>query len=856
TVVDVPAAFWKSWLDSFDEAGTELDEPGGEPPESLRLTIAGGESVGAEQVERWVERTGGAFFGPYGPTEATVCTTGFLTGDGWRERCATPRLPIGRPLDHVAVHLVDRHFAPVPPGAAGELLVGGQALARGYLGRPASTAERFVPDPFSEVPGGRLYRTGDLARWLPGGEIEFAGRVDDQIKIRGFRIEPGEVEAHLRQHPAVAEAAVVARDDGAARRLVAFLEAPSGGAAPSPGELAGFLASRLPAYMVPSAFVVLDALPVTANGKVDRRALPEVVEAAPSGPKVAPRNDAEQVLAEVWARVLGQEEIGVHDNFFQLGGDSILSIRIVAQAAQAGLALAPRQLFEHQTVAELAAVAGRSAVAAEQGPVGGVWPLTPVQRWFLDRGLDHPEHWNQSLLLAVPPVAEAADVAAWRGAVAAVVEHHDALRLRFACGDDGSWSARAAAPEPALLAAPFTQVDLSALPSEVRAEVRGRAAAAAQASFDLARGPLLRVVLFSHHDGGDDRLLLAAHHLAVDAVSWGPLLEDLETARRATAAGEPPRLPAKTTSYKAWGQRLAEWAASGEPERELDLWVDRTAAPLPRDGDGSGDGDGRGNRVADADTVRRAVDAERTAALAEGVVDTFGANLEEALLAALADTFHAWTGSRRLAVNVESHGRHAEGFADVDLSRTVGWFTAAFPLVVERPADGDPGEVVKEAKERRRAARLQGLGYGVLRHLSPAGGELAQLPAPEVSFNYLGRTDALASGGGEDGEGGWKVVTEEPLGPLHAESDERAFAFEIDAAVEGGRLRVTWTYGRRLHRRETVERLADGLVDALGRIAERCGSGREFTPSDFPEAALDSEGLDQVMSLLDQLGEN
>ncbi len=430
--VSLPTAFWH-------ELAAAVDRDPGLVPERLRLVIVGGETLRAERVAAWRRAVGAGvrLVNSYGPTEATVVATIHDVGEGAGE---TEDPPIGRPVPGALVRVLDADLEVVPVGGVGELCLGGEGVGRGYLGRPAETAATFVPDPVSGQAdpegrrGARLYRTGDRVRFLPDGRLVFLGRVDQQVKIRGFRVEPGEVEAALALHPAVREAVVVAREDvpGGVRRLVAYVVAREGMEWEA-GELRGHLSGRLPAYLVPAAFVALPALPLTPSGKLDRRALPapEAVEPAAADAAAAPRTPAEVRLAAIWAELLGVR-VGVHDNFFALGGDSILSIQVIARAAEAGLRLTPRQLFEHPTVAGLAALAGAgAAVAAEQGAVRGEAPLTPYQAWFFALGNPEPWHWNMAVLLALRrPVAPAALV----GALERLIDHHDGLRLRFVPG--------------------------------------------------------------------------------------------------------------------------------------------------------------------------------------------------------------------------------------------------------------------------------------------------------------------------------------------------------------------------------------------------------------------------------------
>ncbi len=768
----------------------------------------------------------------YGPTEGTVLASSFSVP---REG-APGGHGIGSPLGNVRTYVLGRGMEPSPVGVGGELYVGGAGVARGYQGRPELTAERFVPDAFSGEPGGRLYRTGDRVRWLAGGTLEFLGRVDHQVKVRGFRIEPGEVEAALRGHPGVAEAAVVAREDvPGQRRLVGYVVAVEdvAGSGVTPGALREWLRERLPEHLVPSAFVLLEALPLTPNGKLDRRALPAPERG--EGGRVAPRTEAERALAQVWAEVLRVERVGVEENFFELGGDSILSIQVVSRARRRGLHLSPRQLFEHPTVAALARVAGSGGVVeAEQGIVTGAVELTPVQRWFFERELAQGHHWNQSMLLRV---RRALEPAVLERALGEVLGHHDALRMRFRRTDQG-WVQENAGVESRV---PLTTVELCAVAEGNHRAVLERAATQAQGSLRLERGPV-RAVRFAGGRGGGERLLLVVHHLVVDAVSWRVLLEDLEAACAALERGAAPSLPAKTTSFRAWAARLGEVAGSAGLLEELPYWREVLAGgsvALPVDHPGGG------NRVGSTAVVAVSLTAEETQGLLKEVPGAYRTQVNDALLAALARALCAWMGGGAVRVELEGHGREEE-VGGVDVSRTVGWFTTLYPVRLE----AHPGEGVEETlgrvKEELRAVPRRGLGYGLLRHLGPEGAraELAAHPSPEVGFNYLGQVDgSFAAAGGLFELGG------ESAGEQQNPAGERPHVLEVGAVVAGGRLQVSWKYGRELYRRETVERLAEGFTRELRELVGRCRSGGVvgWTGSDFPLSGLDAAGLERLL---------
>ncbi len=524
----------------------------------------------------------------YGPTETTTFATHFTIPIGTD---VPDVVPIGRPQDNMSVYVLDVDLRPVPVGVPGELFIAGAGVARGYLGRPGLTADRFVADPFGS-PGARMYRTGDVVRWRADGVVEFVGRADEQVKLRGFRIELSEIESALATHVGVRETLVLVRQDQDVKRLVAYVVAGEVTA----DQLRDHLSATLPDYMVPSAFVLLDALPLSANGKVDRRALP-----APDVARVgfvAPRGDVERVIADIWAQVLGVAQVGVEDNFFALGGDSIISIQVVSRARQAGVHLTPRDLFAHQTVAALAANVTRAApVAVEQGPAVGDVPLTPIQRWFLDAAPVRPNDFDQHVDIELP---KDLDRQALTQALDALVAHHDALRMRFTRDDDG-WRQYNA--------------DLDA------GGTRGT-------ELDLADGPMLTAQVSP--DG--ETLRLAVHHLVVDGVSWRILLEDLASAYHGKALG------AKTSSFREWALRLAEFTEAGGFDDERDYWTQvHGAAVVPKDSDGV-------NTVASARSVTVRLDEATTRALLADVPGVYRTQVNDVLLSALSRVLGGWTG--------------------------------------------------------------------------------------------------------------------------------------------------------------------------------------------------------------------
>ncbi|WP_330333369.1 amino acid adenylation domain-containing protein [Streptomyces sp. NBC_00536] len=811
----------------------------GFPP--LRLISVGSEAWRVEDCATLLRqiRHDAVVVNAYGGTEATVDSTVFVpTADTLR---STVYVPIGRPLPDTRVYVLDARRAPVPVGVPGEIWIGGAGIGRGYHGRPDLTAERFVDSPF--VAGDRLYRTGDRARLLPGGDLEFLGRADDQVKIRGFRIELGEVESALLTHPEVTDAVVLARqEDSGRRRLVAYVvpAAPGAREALDTPALRGHLSGLLPDYMVPAVFVTLDRLPLTPNGKVDRRSLPEPeAQAGRTGTEyAAPRDEAERILADVWADVLGVARVGIHDNFFDLGGDSILSIQVVSRARQAGLRLTSKLLFLHQNIAALAgaAVAAAPATAAAPAEVTGRAELTPIQRWFLAEHTVNPDHYAMSVQIELAPDT---DPALLERALDAVVTHHDALRMRYT-REGAEWIQEYGDRPTGILSVLDLDLDFDGDVDDAEQPLND-AALAAQRALDLATGALVRGVLFRLGADRLPRLFLAVHHIVMDGVSWRVLLEDLATAYDQLSGGAAVDLGAKSSSYQQWSRRLADHVQSGGLDHEYAHWraVDPAGAPaLPADRpDGS-------NITAHERTVEVRLGREETEALLQRVPSAYRTQINDVLVSALGRTLAAWTGSDRLVLGLEGHGRE-ELFDDLDLSRTVGWYTTHFPVALNLPASRAWGETLKSVKEQLRAVPGRGLGYDALRFLSAPGTPGHALhadPLPQISFNYLGQWDGTTS---QDGLIQGRLPA---LGLDHELDEPRPYLLDVVGMVESGTLGFTWIFSGEVFDPSTVEGVAQEFLTALRALIAHCllpDSGGA-TPSDFPLAALTQADVDRI----------
>jgi amino acid adenylation domain-containing protein/non-ribosomal peptide synthase protein (TIGR01720 family) len=772
----------------------------------------------------------------YGPTENTVVTTSVkITPDLLTEKAP----PIGRPISNTQVYILDQYQQPVPIGIPGELYIGGSGLAKGYLNRPELTDSKFIANPFSQKLSDRLYKTGDLVRYGNDGQIEFVGRIDHQVKIRGFRIELGEIETVLNQHPQVKEAIIIAREDQpGVKRLCAYVIASQN---LTVSQLRLFLQEKLPQYMVPAFFVLLDAFPLTANGKIDRCALPQPTleledEAALN---LSPGTEKERILAAIWQRVLGLKNISINDNFFELGGDSILAIQIIAQANQAGLQITPKQLFSHQTIAQLATVAERVSVnQTTQDLVIGHVPLTPIQKWFFEQNWPERHHFNQSILLEVPNNLQP-DLL--KQTISKLLYHHDALRLRFV--QKGEQWQQNHSDDCNNFA--FEKVDLSRLSCDEQLTKIAEISEVQQRVLNLEEGPLMAVVFFALGERG--KMLIVIHHLAVDGISWRIILEDFVTIYHQLETQKPLQLTPKTSSFKTWAEELQNYAKTPEFHAQFKYWLNRdfpSISPLPLDRQG----EAQSNVVAHAKTVSFTLTEEQTRLLLQEVPQAYNTQINDILLTALVQAFGRWTGNYKLLLDMEGHGRE-NVIESVNLSRTVGWFTSIFPVFLTLENLHHPGECLKSIKEQLRQIPNRGFDYGIGYYLSSdltIQSPLKNYPKAQVSFNYLGQFTSH-----QIGEIGWKL-SQESTGSIHSPLGQRSHLIAIHGIVVDGQLDMEWQYSENFHHQTTIKNLAAAYRDSLESLINHCLSVEGgYTPSDFPDADLNQAELDELLSELD-----
>ncbi|WP_438297335.1 amino acid adenylation domain-containing protein [Streptomyces sp. HUAS TT7] len=851
---------------------------------SVETLVVAGDATSPELAATW--SAGRRMINAYGPTETTVCATmsAPLPGDG-----RVP--PIGTAINNARTYVLDARLRPVPAGEVGELYVSGAALARGYLGRPGQTSGRFVACPFGD-PGERMYRTGDLAEWTPDGDLIFHGRADTQVKIRGFRIELHEIEAALETHPGVAHAAVIAHEaagSGRGKQLVGYV-VPAGSAEQdhgaqngaygaiafesgfAVGELRPFLAQRLPDYMIPATFTVLDRLPLTPNGKLDKAKLPE--PEFRGGVYRAPRTEHEEILTGLFAELLGLDRVGIDDDFFAIGGDSIQSIQVVTRARAHGLVLSSREIFERRTVAELAEVAAANSEAGagpvleelEGGGTGGM-PLLPVAQWIREWGPGF-DRFLQAMVLDLPEGIDRAGLAATLGAV---LDHHDLLRSRLVPEDGGGLQVT---PPGSVRADPLIRrVACDGRWDESWTRTLLSELDGAAQRLDPAAGVMAQFVWFDPEPGEDPepagagRLLVALHHLVIDGVSWRILMPDFAAAWKQVRAGATPELPDVATSVRRWAHALADEASSPRRAAELKLWRSIVEGPDPVLG--TRRLDPAVDVVSTVEKTHVELPAAVTEALLTAVPAAFRGGVNDGLLAGLALALAQWRRIRGIEetsalVRLEGHGREEDVVPGADLSRTVGWFTSAFPVRLDLTGvdlqdafAGGPaaGRVLKAVKEQLRSIPDKGIGYGLLRHLNPrTAAVLREHPIGQVGFNYLGRFSTAADMPEHLRGLGWTQATDiAELAELDAGQDARMPApaeLDINASVtdtpQGPRLGAVFAAPTGVLTPAEVRELADLWCAALNGLAQHVAQpdAGGLTPSDVPLVPVSQSDLE------------
>lgn len=793
--------------------------------ESLEQVFASGEALNPEHANKFNTLLKGQpvkLINLYGPTEATVDVSYFDCSTGKELEI----VPIGKPIDNIKLFIVNRNNKLQPIGVAGELCIVGEGLARGYLNKPELTAEKFVNNPF--FPGARMYRTGDLARWLPDGNIEFLGRIDHQVKIRGFRIELGEIETQLVKYPSIKESVVVAKEGkDSDKYLCAYIVAER---EVTISELRDHLSRELPDYMIPSYFVQLEKMPLSSNGKADRKALPEPNSNMNTGIEyVAPRNEREELLTNIWQEVLKVEKVGVKDNFFSLGGDSIKAIQVMSRLSQCGLNLEMRDLFAYPMIEGLSSHITLTSRGVDQGMVEGEVGFTPMQSWFFEQNFTEKYHFNQAVMLYGKGGFVESII---RKVFSKLVEHHDVLRMIIKT-DAGKLVQFNRGLEGELYSLEIVDVRDCINCREIIAKKVDQI----QKSIDLYHGPLVKLGLFKTSAG--DHLLIVIHHLIVDGVSWRIILQDLFNGYIQVLHDEEIKFANKTNSFKDWSDGLAVYANSRELLNEIEYWIkleETDVKPLPKDKAV------QERRSGDNGYIQINLTERETETLLKQVNSAYNTEVNDILLTALGLTIKEWTREGRVLVNLEGHGRERI-IKDIDISRTVGWFTAQYPVILDMSGDQDLAYKIKSVKESMRQIPNKGIGYGILKYQTlPKMKEALMFNLePEINFNYLGQFDG-------DVNTELFTISGIPTGKSISPYMENLYAIDINGMVTKGRLLLNFTYHKGEYENDTVMKIAELFKKNLLRVIDHCAEldSTEMTPSDFTLKSITLEDLEDL----------
>ncbi|WP_106795023.1 non-ribosomal peptide synthetase [Aquimarina sp. Aq78] len=749
----------------------------------------------------------------YGPTENTVVTTFCEVSEN-----QSNAIPIGKPVSNTSVYILGTSEELLPIGVTGELCISGSGLARGYLNQKELTQDKFVKNPFQE---GLMYKTGDLARWLPDGNIEFIGRKDDQVKIRGYRIELGEIENVLEEIPDIIQSVVLTKEDTHSnKRLVGYVVSND---TIDKEELQNLLLSKLPEYMVPRLWVALETIPLTNNGKIDKKALPDPDMSDIVKDYVAPQNEIEESLSVIWQDVLGIKQVGIHDNFFELGGDSIITIQVVSRAKHEGLVMQPRDLFKYQTISELAEAIqqGSSLVVGEQGILTGESDLLPIQQWYFNNSYSELEdaNYNQTLLLSID---KSMKISYLEEMVQTLVEHHDALRSTYH-KEGEEWKQTYSKNVSTLIVE-----DLSLIPTGNLTESITTVCKFYQRSLSIERGEVFKIIVFkTPEEESDNRLFIVAHHLLIDGVSWRILINDINLILNSLQRETKVDLGVKSSSYRQWVNSIKEYAVNKAFFSQQEYWSSIINSYKTLTVDYSDKGLKKWGTVSECHMI---LDKELTTSLLQDVNQAYGTEINDILLSCLALTISKWSGFENVVVGLEGHGR--EDIArDIDTSNTVGWFTSLYPISLSLQSNFSLGDVIKSVKEELRSIPNKGLGYGALKYLHPDTAVRDALSGThwDITFNYLGQFD--------------NIMKEDSIIGLAGEfsgndvGDQVAFCnkLEVSGSINDGSLVLTWFYSENEYNQDTIKKLSDEYKSNLTALIHHCVSkeARDFTPSDY-----------------------
>ncbi|WP_061336776.1 non-ribosomal peptide synthetase [Clostridium botulinum] len=757
----------------------------------------------------------------YGPTECCVDCSIYTMEQEKNKNMEN--MSIGRPISNCEIYILDKDYKLAPIGVLGELCISGDGLARGYLNNPELTSEKFVDNPFE--PGIKMYRTGDLARWLPDGNIEFLGRIDNQVKIRGFRIELEEIENRLLEYEGVKEAVVVAKEDKEdkerSKYLCAYIVSNN---KIGRNELKNYLLKDLPEYMIPLNFVNIEKIPLTSNGKVDRKILEnreDLINIYEECEK--PRNSMEEVMIEVFKEVLGVENLGINHSFFDLGGDSIKAIGLISKLKKHGYKLEIKDLFKYNTIKDISnRITLEENSIINQELVKGKIDLIPIQKWFFEKDFIDNHHWNQAVMLFSE---EGFNESIIKKVFDKITEHHDALRIVFKNEKENVLQFNRGLEGELYSLEIFDYRSVENYKKEIENKCNKL-----QSSINLSNGPLVKLGMFKTKEG--DHLLIVIHHLVIDGVSWRILLEDFSLIYNMELNNKPIILQEKTNSFREWSTYIKEYANSKDLLQEEEYWenIENTKIKkVPKDNEIK-DSIFKDNR-----SISIRLSEEDTENLLRNVNKAYNTEINDILLTALGLTIKQWSKENKVLINLEGHGRE-EFSSNINVSRTIGWFTNQYPLVLDISRDKDISYEIKNTKETLRRVPNKGMGYGILRYIKNKWDNNIN---PEISFNYLGQFD-------EEIKSNVFKISNLPIGQSMSLNSENTYCLNINGMISNGVLNMNFGYNYKEYNEETIKEISNNYKNNLVNIINYCLSKEktELTPTDLGDSNLTIDQLD------------
>lgn len=786
---------------------------------NVNKLLIGGEALHEELFKNLKKKYHNKIYNMYGPTETSVWSS-------IKNLTEREKVTIGKPIANTQIYILDNNNLLCPIGIPGELCIGGDGLARGYLNREELTNDRFIPFHFDNHENSKLYKTGDLAKWLPDGDIEYIERIDHQVKIRGFRIELGEIESAIVRIKGIMEAVVVAKDDiNGDKRLVAYIVARD---EVSNEEIKTGLAKSIPEYMVPSVYIRLKKIPLTPNGKINMKALP-VSEYEPGNLYIAPSDNIEKLLAGIWESILGLEKVGVLDNFLSNGGDSIKAIAVSSGMLIKGYNVNVQDILKYQTIKELVTRVSIAEKKSDQSTITGKIALTPIQRMFFGRKHVDEHYYNQSVMLNFDTVIKPETITSVFGKL---VEHHDALRMIFYTHKNKINQ------ENIGLDYPFS-LKVHTFSNEEELNEKLKIANEIQSEINLVNGPLIKLVLFQFKQTSE--LLVVIHQLLIDTVSWRIIFEDLSTLFKQHDQKNSYHLPPKTDSFKLWSEALHNYVSSDKFEKEKQFWQNRLNT---KDCFIKKDFENGSNTYDDILTENFSLSETLTKTVLTDVHRAYGTQINDVLLAALQLALEKTFGVTSSKIELEGHGRGEIG-GDVNINRTVGWFTSIYPVMLE---SGDSVlETLIKVKEMLRSIPNIGIGYGMNKYLLNDGNEINSDKDEKtaISFNYLGQLDV-------DKDNTIFKISGKDIGENISLNNRRAYELDISAFAVEKCLRITIDYSQAQYKRSTIQKLISNYELFLEEIISGCQNQKDrvLTPSDLTFKDLPIEYLNELQKEL------